>query len=426
MKICYRDKKFHDKSLALIETCNAIIDELQAQGYKLTLRQLYYQLVSRDIIPNSDKSYDNIGALLSDARLAGLVDWNAIEDRNRFLRGLPHWDAPADIVRGSAQQFNYDLWEDQDVRMEVWVEKEALAGIVGRSSNTYDVPYLSCKGYTSQSEMWGAAQRIVGYGEEGKRTVILHLGDHDPSGIDMTRDIDERLQMFCEYHGQPAPVVLRIALNMDQVRKYNPPPNPAKVTDCRSPKYIAKFGHESWELDALAPKVIDDLIAKHIKMNLDEEKFAAAKERQQKARLELREIAKDYTEVLAEHRAMPQLYRTLEVHAGASISAVLHAVDEQRASLSLTTESLRITTNNLETSNQKLKLRTQEKEVLGAEVSALKRAATMQQTAHADTLREIANIVGGPVAGYSKEVAAEEWSKRAEKISTLIQGKLKG
>lgn len=333
MKFCYRDKKFHDKSLALIDTCNNIIEDMQAQGYKLTLRQLYYQLVTLNLITNSEKSYDNIGALLSDARLAGLVDWDAIEDRLRHLRGLPHWNDPSEIVKSSASQFNFDLWEDQDTRIEVWVEKEALAGIISRSAVRLDVPYLSCKGYTSQSEMWGAGQRIVGYGEEGKNTVILHLGDHDPSGIDMTRDIDERLTMFCEGHGQPGPIIKRIALNMNQVRQYNPPPNPTKITDCRSPKYIAQFGHECWELDALTPKVIDDLITEHINQNLDVDKFKAAKRRQEVARAELREIADNYTAVLAEHREFAKIHDAMGEDSGSTPEGVADNIRETREAL---------------------------------------------------------------------------------------------
>lgn len=298
--ICYVPKKFRESSLKLIDTCNEILDTYRAQGYELTLRQLYYQLVARAIIENSERSYDNIGALISDARLAGLIDWNAIVDRTRHVRALPHWDTPSDIIKGAAGQFNYDKWAGQGTRVEVWVEKDALVDITGQACNKLDTPFFSCRGYTSQSEMWGAAQRLMGYYSDGAQSiVILHLGDHDPSGLDMTRDINDRLTLFCEHHGQSAPLVKRIALNMDQIRRYNPPPNPAKVTDCRAPKYIAEHGNQSWELDALEPKVIAALIDDNIRDFIDEELFDQESARQDEARRELQEIARNYTGALA-------------------------------------------------------------------------------------------------------------------------------
>lgn len=301
MKICYKEKKFHAASLKLIVLCNEIIEDWNSKGYSLTLRQLYYQLVSRDVIRNNDQSYDNVGAMLSDARLAGLIDWDAIVDRTRALKALPHWNDPSEIVRGAAKQFNYDLWKGQSTRVEVWVEKDAMSDIVSKACNPLDIPFFACKGYTSQSEMWGAAQRINNYqaGEDKcSSVVILHLGDHDPSGLDMTRDITERLALFCETDGYCAPIVKRVALNMDQIRKYNPPPNPTKLTDCRAQGYIAQYGHDSWELDALQPDVIVALIQKHARGFIDSELFDAEVARQKEARKELLAISDQYPEVV--------------------------------------------------------------------------------------------------------------------------------
>lgn len=298
---CYVEKSFRDKSLELIATCNAIIADYQAQGFDLTLRQLYYQLVSRALIANNEKSYDNVGALISDARLAGLIDWDAIVDRTRHVRSLPHWDDPSEIIASSAAQFNYDRWADQPRRVEVWIEKDALVGVIEGVCRQYDVPFFSCRGYTSQSEMWGAAQRIGRYfsgSEHAQETTILHFGDHDPSGIDMSRDIEDRLTIFCEGDETPVPEVARIALNMPQIKRYNPPPNPAKLSDCRAAKYIALHGRESWELDALDPKVIAELIRRNIDNLLDKEKFASATERQNKARAELKRISDEYAAVV--------------------------------------------------------------------------------------------------------------------------------
>lgn len=259
-KVAYIEKKFRAEALSIIETANRIIQQYRVQGYDLTLRQLYYQFVSRDLIENTEKSYKRLGEIISDGRLAGLIDWTAIVDRTRNLQTRSRWDDPAHIIESAAGSYHVDRWQNQLYRPEVWVEKDALIGVVARICNQYDVPYFACRGYTSQSEMWAAAQRLKAYSEDEAQTpIIFHLGDHDPSGKDMTRDIVDRLDLF-----MGGLEVKRLALNWDQIQQYNPPPNPAKLTDARAAGYVAEFGTESWELDALEPRVISDLIEREI------------------------------------------------------------------------------------------------------------------------------------------------------------------
>jgi hypothetical protein len=229
-KIKYEEFKFRPPTLALIETANRIITEYQRQGFDLTLRQLYYQFVSRGVIPNTQRSYKNLGSIVNDARLAGLIDWDSIVDRTRELRTVPHWNDPSDIVDACAKQFNVDRWAQQKYRPEVWIEKDALVGVFERFCQELDVPLFSCRGYTSQSEMWGAAQRMVGHRRQKQIPVVFHFGDHDPSGRDMSRDIVDRIELFT---GKSLKFE-RLALNMDQVKQYGPPPNPAKITDSRA------------------------------------------------------------------------------------------------------------------------------------------------------------------------------------------------
>jgi len=291
-KIKYQDINFKPASLALIEKANEIIASYQSQGYDLTLRQLYYQFVSRDIIPNTQASYKNLGSVVNDARLAGMIDWNAIVDRTRELRGLPHWSDPSDIVDSCSRQFNIDKWKDQKYRPEVWIEKDALAGVFERVCNELDVPLFSCRGYTSQSEMWVGAQRMLRYRKQKQTPMILHFGDHDPSGKDMSRDIQDRL---CLFTGREIEFE-RLALNMDQVREYDPPPNPAKVTDSRAKGYIAEFGDESWELDALEPSVLEELVRGAIVKVVDEEKMEAADKEQERHRETLQLISERFEE----------------------------------------------------------------------------------------------------------------------------------
>lgn len=127
--------------------------------------------------------------------------------------------------------------------------------------------FFASKDYNSQSEQWRAGRHFASYIQKGQRPIIFHFGDHDPSGIDMTRDNQERLSLFA---GVPV-IVQRIALNMSQVEEFNPPPNPAKLTDSRAADYIARYGDESWELDALSPRYIEDLIDNAIRKIRNEE-----------------------------------------------------------------------------------------------------------------------------------------------------------
>tara|TARA_Y100000310_G_scaffold211439_1_gene212161 strand:- start:175 stop:1104 length:930 start_codon:yes stop_codon:yes gene_type:complete len=269
---CYVPKQFTAASLTTIETANSIMDEYQQNGFDLTLRQLYYQFVARDLIENSQRSYKRLGSVISDARLAGLVDWAHITDRTRTLRGFNHYDSPSEIIMMSALRYREQKWKSQPIRMEAWIEKDALIGVIQRPCNARDIDYHSCRGYSSQSAMYEAAERFKRYNENGQRVILLHLGDHDPSGMDMTRDIAGRLRTFEVEDFE----VRRIALTEDQVNTYGPPPNPAKVTDTRAADYIAKYGTESWELDALEPAVMADLINAEVDAELDQDAWDEA------------------------------------------------------------------------------------------------------------------------------------------------------
>lgn len=290
-KIKYIEKKFRENSLNLIMRVNNVIEEYKKQGYSLTLRQVYYQMVARDIIENNERSYKNLGSLINDARLAGLIDWEAIEDRTRNLRERSKWENPSEIINSAAWSYHIDYWEGQENYIEVWVEKDALVGIVGRVCEKLDVNYFSCRGYVSQSEMWLASQRLKRREAEGKNIILLHLGDHDPSGIDMSRDIMDRQVLF----GSLEINFDRLALNMNQIDQYNPPPNPTKVTDSRSSSYIDKFGYSCWELDALEPQVISELIEVSIKRFRDNDRYNLVKEREEEEIEELENISKNYS-----------------------------------------------------------------------------------------------------------------------------------
>jgi len=292
-KIAYIKKGFNSKSLEQIGIANVIIEEYQNQGFDLTLRQLYYQMVAHGHIENTMRSYKNFGNLLDNARLTGMVDWKAIVDRTRNVQENPHWSAPADIIDSAYRSYRVDFWQFQPYRPEIWIEKDALIGIISGVCRDFDVPYFACRGYTSQSEMWGAAQRMLRHKKRGQTPVVFYLGDHDPSGIDMTRDVEDRLEMFI---GTRITVV-RLALNWEQVEQYNPPPNPAKLTDSRVENYIAQFGESSWELDALDPVAIRNLIEGALLKIIDQERWDNAVARQEHDKRLLRQVKNRWSEV---------------------------------------------------------------------------------------------------------------------------------
>ena len=295
MKIKYEERKFTKSNLELIERVNAVIGEYSRQGFGLTLRQVYYQLVARGFIENTEKSYKRIIDLVSNARLAGLIDWDAITDRTRNLRGGNANITPAEKIEYAARYFSLDKWTNQPNYAEVWVEKDALVDVIGKACYDSDTRYFSCRGYCSLSEMWQAAQRFIRREDrEGRYNYIIYLGDHDPSGIDMPRDIADRLKLF----GANVEI-RRVALTMKQIQTFNPPPNPAKTTDKRAADYIRKFGEQSWELDALEPQFITQLIQSEIRKLMDTDIIAEICELENKQRAELQLISDNYYDAVA-------------------------------------------------------------------------------------------------------------------------------
>ena len=330
--------------LQRIEQANAICAEYANQGLVLTLRQLYYQFVARGLLPeNSQREYNKIKDLCRDARMWGMMDWDYLIDRTRNVRAMPFWKSPEHMLHESAERFHRDLWAPQKKRIEVWIEKDAAIGVIESVCNANSVPFFSTRGYPSMSEMHSAAQRIRYHIEDGEQVHILHIGDHDPSGVDMSRDIEDRLRTFItvDWRGlhdrsalsrgqikgsmrnhmrshnaeewaaleDPEAEVRmisdtedpwtfqRIALTMDQIEQYQPPPNYAKITDSRAAEYIAAYGDSSWELDALEPNVLVSLLQSHFEALRDEDLWLDADYQMEQERLVLRGIEQNFDAV---------------------------------------------------------------------------------------------------------------------------------
>ena len=272
---------------ALLGHSIQVINEYAAQGYQLTLRQLYYQLATRNVIPNQHRWYKRLGEVVTKGRMAGWIDWDAIVDRGRVPVMPAQWDSPADLLEVAAQQYRLDRWEGQENYVEVWIEKEALMSVFEPVGQRLHVRLLACRGYASATAMYDAAKRIQRAEESGRNPVVVYLGDHDPSGIDMSRDVQERLGTMTGYYSNVE--VQRLALNYQQVIDHDPLPNPTKLTDSRASKYISEYGDDSWELDALEPAVLDQLVTEVVedlrddrlwreRMDLESEHIAAIRQ----------------------------------------------------------------------------------------------------------------------------------------------------
>lgn len=275
-----------------LEAINKIIRQYQEKGYVLTLRQLYYRLVSRDVIPNTVQEYSKLSQLLKKGRMAGIVDWSAIEDRLREPKAPYCVKDVVDALGDTIEQYRYDRMRDQIEHIEVWTEKDALSGVLYRVTQHYQIPLVVNRGYSSITAMFNAFKRIHFAWNHGKGTTILYLGDHDPSGLDMVRDINDRLQ---EFSLTSSDFNLRhIALTYEQIAHYNPPPNPAKISDPRAGGYIANHGSQSWEVDALEPEVLDKLLTENIEGLIDLDKFNALLKAERKDKKDLAKLLEVY------------------------------------------------------------------------------------------------------------------------------------
>lgn len=265
----FKTVAYRKDTMEIIRQAQEITADYRARGYVLTLRQLYYQFVARDLLENKQKNYKRLGSIIDDARQTGHLDWETIEDRTRNLKSPSTWTSPESILRAVADQYMENPWLKQEVWPEVWIEKDALVGVIEPVCDELRVPFFACRGYASQSEMYGAAKRFERLRRQGYRPMVLYLGDHDPSGMHMGVNAGERLELFSRGDVE----VKRIALNRDQIDQYDPPPNPAKETDSRFEAYAAEHGDESWELDALDPDVISELIRDEIAAITDQDKW---------------------------------------------------------------------------------------------------------------------------------------------------------
>ena len=255
------------------EIVSAVNTILGQYDFPLTLRQVHYRLVSRNFIQNTSSAYSGLSKMLVKARENGDVDDTRIEDRARqVLKAKKSYDNPEQFTeimknnfRSIGQAYRANLWVDQPVFVEVWVEKDALSTLLNEAAEPYRVTVCPGRGYSSYTYIKRLAidDRLS---HVDKPIVVLYFGDHDPSGIQMTEDLERRLVKYGENLNIE---VKRVALTIEQVKQYELIPNRIKSKDSRSEEYSKKYGDDCWELDAIEPKELQRIAKEAIEKQLD-------------------------------------------------------------------------------------------------------------------------------------------------------------
>lgn len=315
MRRAYERTRFEPATRRIIQQAEAIVQEEIGADRRITVRGVYYQFIGRDWFPdswvddaynakhglqpgtkNTEKNYQRLCSIISAGRLAGLIDWEALQDRAREADVPQTFRDPAHLMDVALAAYQLDRWKGQPNYVEIWTEKDAQANNLEPLARRYQVPLQVNRGYSSSTAVYECAQRFIkacgyeeacnrdgewgyhtafdalerlneDYGERGhdsslefeqqrlddecpreREPHILYVGDLDPSGEDMVRDVETRMKTF-GVHGLE---VRKCALTIAQVRQYKLPPNPAKLSDSRAASFIARYGsRDSWEMDAM-------------------------------------------------------------------------------------------------------------------------------------------------------------------------------
>jgi len=292
-KIQYEERRFAAKTAKVIEQANEIMEEYGND--RLTLRQLHYQFVSRDLYENTMRNYKKLGDIIRNGRMAGLVSWDLIEDRTRGARGWAGGHTnPSDFIRTIRYRYSNDKWLGQKKRVEVWCEKDALTGVISDPCAEYEINFFATKGYPSISSLKKSADRFKRYGRAGIQVHVLYFSDHDPEGLHMPSQVEEALSEF----GVDNVTVERMGLTMDQIEEFNPPSSTAKSGSSRIDWYIEETGTDQcWELDALEPQVVRDMISDRLEELIDRDAFDAQQQYQDEAQELLGQVSQYWEEI---------------------------------------------------------------------------------------------------------------------------------
>jgi hypothetical protein len=268
------------------------IDAILTDDYPQTVRQVFYQLVTRGTIEKTEKEYQGVVIrLLSEMRLDGRIPWDWIVDESRRTRITQTFDNISDALQDTAKFYRRSALRECSDYLEIWSEKEALAGIIYDVASDYDVPVVVSKGMPSLTQVFGSFLNIKHAGRAGKNSYIYQFGDHDPTGCLIPKSIEARLCEFCDEHGIDPPVVERIALTEEQVERHRLPTRPTK----RDGNTHAKdFEGDSVELDALPSSELRALVRECIEWHINPSALETLREAEQSEREILEQLAGEY------------------------------------------------------------------------------------------------------------------------------------
>jgi hypothetical protein len=244
----------HAKTRKLIETARQVLE----REHPMTVRQVYYQLVSRQVIENNRCQYQAVSKALVAARKEGVIPWDWVEDRLRRPRSVSMWSGLSEFAADAAASFHLDVWRTQPSYLEVWLEKDALSGIFEDVLRPYGVTLNVGRGYDGWDSIHNAAQRL------SSSDTVLYFGDFDPSGEDMVRSLRDRLAFF-----ERDPIVIKSALTSEDIERYRLPPDFAKATDSRRNAFVAVHGDVSVELDALPGDALRERLINEVESRMD-------------------------------------------------------------------------------------------------------------------------------------------------------------
>ena len=275
-------KKYNTRSSSQViqDAVLKIFGELEP---RLTVRQIYYALTVRGVIPKTEAGYRKTGYQLGRMRELGIIPYGWIADNTRW-KIKPHSDnSLEDALARWQYSYRRDLWNDQSDYVEIWVEKDALAGVMSSITDEYDVPLYVARGYSSKTFLYEAAEYIKAI---GKPTYIYHFGDHDPSGVDAAYKIrDGLIEHGADVHFE------RVAVTLDQIKAMNLPTRPTKRSDPRSKGWGDK---PSVELDALPAPVLRELVRECIERHIDKFTLKITKLIEEHERETLAEFRKNF------------------------------------------------------------------------------------------------------------------------------------
>jgi hypothetical protein len=262
-----RGRPLGAKAIAIRE---AVVD-LTDQYDVMTVRQVFYQLVARGIIPKSENGgYRPVQTQVLKMRREGLLPWSFIADATRWQRKPRTWNSVEDVLAETARTYRRNLWISQGIRVEVWLEKDALAAVAAEATHKWDVPLMVSRGTSSVTFLYEAAQQArEAYLEGGVSTYIFALYDFDAAGRRAARNIERSLRDFARLpSGTPTPIEFELlAVTEEQISEWSLPTRPAKGSDPEA----HKFRGEAVELDAIPPDKLIVLVENAIITLIDED-----------------------------------------------------------------------------------------------------------------------------------------------------------